>query len=78
MLTDIFREESKRMVVFRLEKLQIHSLFSLTLDAERCEILSALIGKYFYEIIAICSLFLQSPVKSDIRYSLFSCEWRPI
>jgi hypothetical protein len=53
-----------------MERLQIYSLFSLTLDAEMCEILSALIGKYFYEIIAICSLFLQSPVKSDIRYSL--------
>jgi len=47
-----------------------YSLISLTLDAERCELLLAPLGKYFYQIIAICSIFLQSPVESDFRYSL--------
>jgi hypothetical protein len=47
-----------------------YSLISLTLDCERIELLLLSLGKYFYHIIAICSIFLQSPLKSDTPYSL--------
>jgi hypothetical protein len=47
-----------------------YSLISLKLDAESCELLLASLGKYFYQIIGICSVFLKNPVETDIRYSL--------